>query len=523
MPNVRQADVILVGGGHNGLVAAIVLAQRGLQVRLLEARDAVGGAVRTEYPYAAAPNLPASTGAYLLGLMPPKLMRQLDLRLPLIRRDPHYFLPTTQLGKYLLLGGDEAANHASFLNYGTERDWVANQALQAELTDLRDDITPTWLLPPCSIEETAERFVREELREVFVNLCRRPVGEYLERFGFVTDHIKAMYAVTDGFSGLDGGWDTPGTGMNFLVHNMCSLPRSGGTWMCVAGGMGTVTKALVEIAREHGVEIDVASPVAEVQVEEGVVRGVLLRDGRQLRASTVVVNADPFVMRDLVGRERLPEDYNARVDGFRRDGTTLKVNLALRDLPKFSCLPEPRGQHGTTIHLLPEGPGVIDAIRRAYDETKRGELPEFPLIEWYLQSPLDESMRDDAGRHSAALFVQWVPYQPKNSTWDQKLSGYVQHLLSICDRFAPGTTALVDDVLALPPPAIEARFGMTRGHIHHVDNGFGFADRLPYATPIGGLYSASAGCHPAGSVIGAAGHNAAQQILRDLGHTADNG
>lgn len=521
MPGLRQADVIVVGAGHNGLVAAIVLAQHGLKVHVLEARSVVGGAVRTETPFANAPELRTSTGAYLLGLMPPKLMRQLDLQLPLIRRDPHYFLPTTVSERYLLLGSDAAANRESFLRFGTARDWQANEAMQAELADLRDDIAPTWLLAPFSIEETAERFVRAALRETFVNLCRRPVSDYLGRFGFETDHIQAMYAVTDGFSGLDGGWDSPGTGMNFLVHNMCHLPRSGGTWMCLAGGMGTLTATLQERAQQHGVTLETNAAVAEVRIEEGVARGVTLQDGRTLAATTVVVNADPFAMRELLGRDRLPNEYNARIDGYQREGTTLKVNLALRDLPKFTCLPEARGQHGTTIHLMPEGPQIIEAIRHAYAQAKRGELPEFPLIEWYMQSPLDPSLRDDAGRHSGALFVQWVPYQPAGTSWDAALSGYVTHLLSLCDRFAPGTSDLVDDVLALPPPAIEARFGMTHGHIHHVDNAFGFSDRLPYATPIGGVYSASAGCHPAGSVIGAAGHNAAQQILDDLGRSSE--
>ena len=149
-------------------------------------------------------------------------------------------------------------------------------------------------------------------------------------------------------------------------------------------------------------------------------------------------------------------------------------------------------------------------------DVEAGRLPDFPTIEWYVHTTVDPSLQDEAGHHSSALFVQSVPYQPAGTTWDAALPSYVEHLLGICDRFAPGTSDLVADALPLTPPAIEARFGITGGHIHHVDNGFAFADRVPYRW-LPGLYAASAGCHPAGSVIGAAGHNAAQCVLADLG------
>ena len=185
-------------------------------------------------------------------------------------------------------------------------------------------------------------------------------------------------------------------------------------------------------------------------------------------------------------------------------------------LPTFSCLPEDRGQFGPTVHLLPDEKVAIAELRRAYAEVKEGKLPEFPSIEWYFHTPIDPTLRDDSGRHNGALFVQWVPYQPRGSSWEVERERYARHLLTICDRFAPGTSALVADTFTLSPPRIEQHFGISRGHIHHVDNSFGFADRLPYATPIEGVYSCSAGCHPAGSVIGAAGHNSAERVLEDL-------
>jgi phytoene dehydrogenase-like protein len=232
----------------------------------------------------------------------------------------------------------------------------------------------------------------------------------------------------------------------------------------------------------------------------------------------VVCNADPFRMRDLVGRTTLPGDYNTRLDGYLRDGTTMKLNLALRGLPKFTCLPEDRGQYGPTIHLLPDEKDVLASLERSFADTMAGRLPEFPTIEWYIHTTVDPSMKDAAGHHNSALFVQWVPYQLSGGkSWDTEEAGYVKHLLSLCDRFAPGTSDLVVDTFPLTPPKIEKHFGITRGHIHHVDNGFAFDQRLPYATPVAGLYSCSSGTHPAGGVIGCAGHNAAMRVLADMG------
>ncbi len=508
-------DVIVVGGGHNGLVASVLLARRGLKVTLVEEKHTVGGAARTERPFAKAPDLGISTGAYLLGLAPPELLAELGLKLNLKRRDPHYFLPTTD-GRYLLFGSDEAEMERQFRTFFSEADWKANQAMNAELAALRDDLAPAWLLPPLSLEDTAEKFIRPALRKAFVALCRGTAREYLERFGYKSNLLKAMYAVTDAFSGLDGGFDTPGTGMNLLVHNMCRLPGSGGTWMIVEGGMGTVTQGLAKLAREAGATIRTGAKVAKILTQGGAVRGVALESGEELSAKAVVCNGDPFRTLPIV-EGGVPEAFSARVNRMRHDGTTMKVNLALKGLPKFTCLPEDKGQFGPTIHLLPDEGVVMPTLERAFREVKEGKLPEFPSIEWYIHTTVDPTLKDADGHHNSALFVEWVPYELKGTTWEQEEARYVKHLLSICDRFAPGTSDLVVDTFTLTPPKIEQYFGISRGHIHHVDNTLGFDQRLPYATPVGGLYFCGAGCHPAGSVIGAAGHNAAKLVAKDLG------
>jgi phytoene dehydrogenase-like protein len=513
MPNV---NAIVVGAGHNGLVAALMLARKGLSVKVLEDKPVIGGACRTERPFKKAPELATSTGAYLLGLMPPELMRILDVDIPVMRRDPHYFLPTTDT-RYLLFGSDREAMKQQFIEFFSVEDWRANEAMNDEIGQIRDDVGRTWLEEPLSIEETAAKYVRKPLQQVFIDLCRKPVGHYIDRFAFKSDLVRAMYAVTDGFSGLYGSWDTPGTGMNFLIHNMCRLPGSDGTWMIVKGGMGTVTGRIADAARRAGAVIETGRKVSGLRIDGGRARAVMLESGEELTADVIVCNADPFRMRELIGRDNLPQHYNERIDGYRRDGSTFKVNMALKGLPKFKCLPEDRGQFGPTIHLLPDEKDVMRHIKDGFRMVQEGRLDPFPTIEWYIHTTVDPSLKDSAGHHNSALFVQWVPYEVKGSSWAAEEERYVKQLLSICDRFAPGTSELVVDTFALHPQKIEQHFGITRGHIHHVDNGFGFADRLPYATPVEGVYSCSAGCHPAGSIIGAAGHNAANRVLADLG------
>ena len=333
MPKI---DVLVLGAGHNGLVASTFLARKGLSVLVVEERPTVGGACVTEYPFQSAPKLGCSTGAYLLGLMPPELIQKLNLDLPLIRRDPHYFLPTT--GKrYLLFGSDRAELRRQFIEFFSESDWLANQAMNAELAQIREDLAPAWLLPPLSLDETAERFIRKPLRRVFVDLCRGSARNFLERFGFRSDLLKAMYAVTDAFSGLHGGYDTPGTGMNLLVHNMCRLPGADGTWMVVRGGMGTVTQQLAARATEAGARIRTAAKVSSIQTRDGAFESVTLSSGESISARALVCNADPFRVMGLLPKEAVPSDLRLSLDRMRTDGSTLKEKLCLELLPRFRC------------------------------------------------------------------------------------------------------------------------------------------------------------------------------------------
>jgi phytoene dehydrogenase-like protein len=513
-----HSDVVVVGAGHNGLVAATLLARAGLSVQVLERADVVGGACRTEYPFGKAPGLAASTGAYLLGLMPPELMALLDLDLPLVRRDPHYFLPTLD-GRSLLLGGSRDAARRQFVEFFSEADARADEALGAELALLREDLAPAWLAEPLPLADTAERYVRPRLREAFLAMVRGSALDYLGRFGFASETVLAMYAVTDGMPGLTGSPWSPGSGHNLLVHNMCRLPGAGGTWMVVRGGMGTVTTRLAELAVKAGAEIRTGLAVTGIETAGGAATAVSTAAG-SVPARVVLVATDPYRLPALLG-PATPPALRERVDGYaaRSAGQTMKVNLALAGLPRFAALPDPgRGQHGTTVHLLPppvDG-SVLTALRVAFEDAAAGRLPAAPPLEWYLHSTLDPSLSDPAGNHSSALFVQGVPHEVAGSSWADSLVGYVDRLLDLVEAYAPGTRDLLVDVHGLAPPGIEEHFGITGGNIMHVDNSIAFADRMPYATGVDGVYAGAAGCHPAGSVIGAAGHNAAARILADL-------
>eukprot|EP00891_Asterochloris_glomerata_P000992 jgi/Astpho2/992/fgenesh1_pg.00016_%23_155_t len=467
-----QADVAIVGAGHNGLVAATLLARQGLKV--FEEKDMVGGACRTEYPFKRAPGLAASTGAYLLGVMPPELIQDcrwqgfaplqaVDLIAGLSARA----VPLAAGDRYLLFGSDQQHMKAQFLKFFSTADWEANQRLQAEMAQLVQDIGPTWLQAPLSLEDTAERHVRPQLRETFINLCQQPVARYLDRFGFKSDLLKAMYAVTDGFAGLTGSWESPGSGMNFLVHNMCRLPGSDGTWMVVRGGMGTITQRLAQAAMQAGANIQTGQGVQSISIRDGVAHGVQLADGREVAAQAVVVNADPFRLRELAGKQSFSAAFNKQVDDMLKDGTSLKINLALKGLPKFKCLQEDKGQLRTTVHLLPDEERVLRSITDSFEDVKAGRLPDFPTMEWYIHTTVDPSLQDKEGHHNSALFVQWVPHDIEGSTWELEEDRYVHHLLKQCERFAPGTLDLVQDTFTLTPPKIAKHFGISRGHIHH--------------------------------------------------------
>lgn len=513
---VVKYDALLVGGGHNGLTAALRLQQAGLNVLVVEQKATVGGASKTEYPFPLAPTQAASTGAYLLGLMPPEIPQRLGIAeklFPLLsKREPHYFLPTKD-HRHLLFGSDDEATIAEITRFFSAEDARAYCQMQTELAAIRDDIAPSWLVPPLPLEEIAQRCVRPILRQVFIDLCRGSVFDYLSRFGFKSKLLMMMFAVTDGISGLSGDIHKPGTGFNHLAHNMCRLPTSKGTWMRLQGGMGAVSEILETALLEAGGQIRTNVSVEKILVRETTVEGLQLSDGTEVLSDVVVVNADPFRMLTLLDESEVEPEYRARIEGYRTPGATLKLNLCMRARPEFTCLAGDFGQCNGTIHIIPDTEHPFELLAQNFLDAEAGRLPKRPVIEWYL----DENLRDKNGNFSSALFVPAMPYSLSGTTWDKEIDSYGDLLLAICDEFAPGTSERVVDRFPLTPPGLQKHFGITMGHIHHVPNTFSYKDRLPYRTPIWGLYCAGAGCHPGGSVTGACGYISAGEVLHDLG------
>ncbi len=515
---LERYDVIVAGLGHNGLTTLALLAKAGLKVIGLEARDAVGGACKTSESFPKAPGQKVSRYAYLYGLTPPEMEQTLEIDVPKLRRDPWYFVPGLD-GKYLLSGSDQGRMKALFDTFYTEKDWKAHCALQSLLEQIRGYVYPAWMEAPLSVEDTADHYLPAALRRQFINLCRGSVGDFLTQFDWETESLPVMYATTDGFTSAYGTWNSPGTGANFLAHNMCRL-NSDGTWMIVRGGMGTLTRLIAQKAIEHGATIVTDAPVASILHEGGVTRGVILENGTTLRAPVVVCGCDPYRIRNMVGAQYVPEAFHERLAEYSKyPGSSMKINLALRGDPSFSCLSDDLGQFVTTTHILPAVPNMVETVIRSFEQARDGGIPDWPLVELMFHSRLDPSIRGPKGYQTAGLFCQWVPNKFSDGTsWSQNEGKVVNRVLDICELYAPGFRDLVVDYDALTPESIETQVGITTGHICMVDHKFFGAERVPYRWPgLEGLYTGSAACHPGGGVTCCPGAGVTNVVLKDLG------
>lgn len=521
-------DAIVIGAGHNGLVAACYLARAGLRALVLERRPRVGGAAITEE---IVPGFKFSRLAYVNSLFRPRIVQELRLRdygFQMLRRDPSSFTPFPD-GGHLFLGPDRDATSREIARF-SKRDADAYPRYEAMLAELCEVIEPTLDAPP--LDPLSNR-PGDLLAMLKLGRRARKLGNRLYRLvsmlagsasslldeWFESEELKVTLA-TDAVIGAMASPSQAGTAYVLFHHVMGETDGVRGVWGYARGGMGALSDALAAAARDLGVEIRTECPATEILVEESRAVGVLTGGGEDLYAKVILSNADPKVtFLRLTPRQVLPAEFLRSVEALDFSSAVFKVNLALSGLPDFRALAgkEAGPQHRGTIHISP----TREAIERAFDDARRGRPSEVPVLECTIPSVVDPTLAPE-GCHVMSLFVQYAPYELEEGSWDETKSAFAERSIALLDDYAPGFRQQVISVDAISPLDLERDFSLTGGNIFH---GAMTLSQLfflrpvggwsGYRTPVDGLYLCGAGAHPGGGVIGACGRNAALRVLGD--------
>ena len=522
-------DVIIIGGGHNGLVCAAYLAKAGRRVLVLERRSILGGCCITEELW---PGFKVSTAAYVNSLLRPEIIRDLNLKrhgFEMIPRNPSSFTPLLD-GRYLMMGPDRNLTLQEIAKFST-KDAENYPRYEEMLTRIAEFLEP-WLMQtppdpysmrPGNLWKIAQlgwqfRKLGLPLGNDAVEILTAAARPILERW-FESEPLKATLA-TDAVIGAFASPSQPGTAYVLFHHVMGECNGVRGVWGYVRGGMGMIAESLAAAARSYGAEIRTNAEVIRILVRAGRVEGVALQDGTELRSRQIASNADAHVtFLRLLEEKELPPEFVAAVRRIDYSSATVKINVALDRPPNFRCLPgEGVGpQHYGTMHICPD----LDYIERAYDDAKYGRWAENPMLECTMATALDDSLAP-SGKHILSMFVQYAPYHLKGTTWEQEKDRFADRCFDVMEEYAPGFKASVLHRMVISPPDMEKLWGITGGNIMHgamsLHQMFSFRPVGGYAnyrTPIRGLYMCGAGTHPGGGVMGACGYNAAREMLRD--------
>ncbi len=501
-------DIVVVGGGHNGLAAAAYLARTGRRVLVLEANERLGGACTLEQPFDD-PAWHVSPCAYLVGLLHPLVVEELELArfgyaVELV--DPHLWCPLED-GSALTLWDDPARSAAEVaaVSPGDVEGFLAYDELFARLRRaLRgpDEATDTWLGEAPTRDEVVARLGDDS--EAIDVVRGASIAEVLERH--VQDSRLRTALHGQGIIGTYAGPRDAGTAAVHAMHASGTLEGRGGAWGYVRGGMGRVSFALADSARAAGAVVATGVPVAAVEPGTGVV----LEGGEAIRTDAVVSNADPKRTLALCSNE-VPDDFRQRVAAWRVDSPVVKVNCGLRRLPRF-----PAARDGTPYRAMVTISTGVEDTQAACEASRRG-VPSPAWCELYFQTAYDPTIAP-RGRHAMSVFAQYAPYRLEAGDWTARREEIGDLVLATIARFAPDVAEVVEHRQVLGPPDIEARTGLTGGHIFQ---GECLPDqmwerRLTPRTPVPGLYLCGAATHPGGSVIGANGRNAAMAVVADL-------
>jgi phytoene dehydrogenase-like protein len=520
-------DAIVIGAGHNGLVTACYLARAGLRVLVLERRHVVGGACVTEETF---PGFKVSTAAYVNSLFHMSIVRDLKLAAygyEVLARDPSSFTPLPD-GRSLLMGPDADLTRREIAKFSA-RDAERYPRYEAMLERVAAVVEPTLTMAPPDLLRPSLRDVRallslgRALRRLgdgageAVEILTGAARPILDRW-FESEELKGTLA-TDAIIGAMASPSMPGTAYVLFHHVMGESGGKRGVWGYVRGGMGGLTQALAAAARDLGADIRCDSEVARILVRDGRAVGVALAGGDEYRAPIVASNADARVtFLGLLDRETLPEAFVADVERISYASASLKINVALAELPSFRALPgtAPGPQHRGTIHICPDQ----DYIERAFDDAKYGRPSAEPVLECTIPSVVDPTVAPP-GRHLMSMFVQYAPYELRDGSWDDRREAFADRCFDLLDEYAPNFKRAVLARQVLTPLDLERVFNLTGGNIFQgaMTPGQLFAFRpVPgharYGTPLRGLYLCGAAAHPGGGVMGTPGFNAAREILR---------
>lgn len=525
---MSRYGAIVVGGGHNGLVCAAYLAGKlPRPVLVLERREKVGGVCTTDETF---PGFRFTTAAQVLSLLRPQIIR--DLRL---EEHGFGFIPMQTSfspypdGRYLLLGLSQEQDRECIAQF-SKRDadtWPRFQAtmgrLAAALRPSLDVLPPDLgrlgvgdLLRARPLGRAMRRLSRFE-RGQLVKVLTMSSAAYVEEW-FESKPLRATLAAS-GTIGLWGSPRTPGTAMVLMHFGLGEMGDEPGTWGFARGGMGALADALASSARSRGAQIRTSATVRRVLVESGRAHGVELEEGERIEADLVVSGADPKrTFLGMVAREDLPEEFVRGIERYRMTGNSSKVNLALSELPDFTCLP------GDGPHLRGEieiSGGDPDYLERAFDDFRAGRWSREPYVDGVIPSTLDDSLAP-AGKHMMSIAARFVPYRPAAGPWDDRSrEEFGDAVIETLARYAPNFPGAILHRQVLTPLDFEEIYGMTGGNIVHGDMS---TDQLfsmrpvagwaGYGSPIEGLYLCGSGAHPGGGVTGAPGRNAARAILK---------
>ena len=526
---MSKLDALIIGGGHNGLVCAFYLAKTGMTVRVLEARNVIGGAAVTEEFH---PGFRNSTASYTVSLLQPKIIADMGLEARgyrVIERPKSNFLPLGD-GQYLLMGGGLEATQDEIRKF-SEKDAKNLPAyydmLETAASVLRD---LALQIPPNSGDgassllaaiQQGRRFAKLTSLEQhhILNLFTVSARELLDQW-FESDPVKAAF----GFDAIVGNYaspDHPGSAYVLLHHVFGEVNGKKGQWGHVVGGMGQITQLMAEACEEAGVDISLNTPVEEVLVENGKTHAVRTSGGETITANRIIANVGPKLLYDrLIKADHLPSDFRHMMTGYKCGSGAFRMNLALDGLPNFTDLPGEDDHLKSGIIMAPS----LDYMDRAFQDAREHGFSKQPVVEMLIPSLVDDSLTPP-GKHVASLFCQqFAPQLPGGRSWDDERDAATDAILNVVENHAPGFRKLILGRMALSPLDLERKFGLVGGDIFH---GRMSLDQLwaarplvgsaNYKGPLEGLYMCGSGTHPGGGVTGAPGHNAARAILRERG------